>query len=69
MSVTTGADIVYIDVLDKDEGMALLDRQARQFLGMSGEQFARAWKEGAFIEDADRKPELRRLAMLLPFAD
>ncbi len=51
----------------REEGRAVLDRQARRYLGMSGEEFARAWDEGRFDRDADR-PEVMRVAMLLPLA-
>lgn len=43
----------------------MLDRQARQYLGMSGEEFARAWEAGELDQRADR-PEVMRVAMLLP---
>lgn len=56
-----------IQFLDKDEGMALLDRQARRYLDMSGEEFLRAWESGEFDDDPDR-PEVIRVAMLIPFA-
>ena len=46
-------------------GRRLFDRQARRLLGMSGEEFARKWKQGDF-PDPDR-PEIMRVAMLLGF--
>jgi len=54
-----------VQELDADEGRALLDRQARRYLGMSGEEFARAWERGEL--DLDANPDVARVAMLLPF--
>lgn len=51
--------------VSREEGRAVLDRQARQYLGMSGEEFARAWEAGELDQRADR-PEVMRVAMLLP---
>jgi hypothetical protein len=51
--------------LSATRGRKLLDRQARQLLGMSGDEFARKWKRGEFA-DPDR-PEIMRVAMLLGF--
>ena len=53
--------------LTREEGLALLDREARQYLQMSGEEFIRAWEAGEFDTDPDR-PDVMYLAMLLPFA-
>lgn len=53
--------------LTPDESRELLDEQAQRYLGMSGEEFERAWAEGAFGDDVDR-PEVMRVAMLLPSA-
>jgi hypothetical protein len=49
------------------EGRNLFDRLARRELGMSGEEFIRAWEAGVFDDDPDR-PEVMRVAMLLPLA-
>ena len=49
------------------EGKDLLDRQARKYLGMSGEEFRRAYREGS-IDDPDRS-EVIRVSLLLPFAE
>lgn len=56
-----------IDVRELDESGAreVLDRQARRYLGMSGEDFISAWDAGRFRDDSDR-PEVVRVAMLLP---
>jgi hypothetical protein len=49
------------------EGRALLDQQARRYLGMSGVEFIKKWESGEFGDDPDR-PEVMRLVMLIPFA-
>lgn len=50
-----------------EEGREIVDRAARRYLNMSGEEFVAAWDGGAFDSDPDR-PEVMRVAMLLPFA-
>ena len=55
-----------IQVLTQEEALALLDRQARRYLNMSGEEFIRRWQACEF-RDQDR-PEVMRVAMLLPDA-
>jgi hypothetical protein len=52
--------------LTQEEGIALLDRQARKYLGMSGEEFMRKWEAGE-IEDPDRT-EVLTVAFLIPLA-
>jgi hypothetical protein len=49
------------------EGKAILDRQARKYLGMSGEEFVRKYRAGE-IEDTDRTDVLR-VAMLISLAE
>lgn len=44
---------------------AMLDRRARKYLGMSGDDFVRAWDAGELDGDPDR-PEVMRVAMLVP---
>lgn len=53
--------------LSREEGLTLLDRQARRYLGMSGDEFVQAWRDGKFDQQSDR-PEVMRVAMLLPLA-
>lgn len=55
-----------VQTLSPEEGRALLDKQARRYLNLSGEEFIRKWEAGEFEADADR-PEIMRLVMLLPF--
>jgi hypothetical protein len=59
---------VEVRELDQDEGKALLDKAARRFLKMSGDDFRLAWNAGKFDDDPDR-PEVMSVVMLLPFAD
>jgi hypothetical protein len=54
-----------VQELDAEEGRALLDRQARRYLGMSGEEFTRSWERGELDPDGDAN--VARVAMLLPF--
>lgn len=50
--------------LSRDEGYALLDRQARRYLNMSADEFLQAWESGQFGDNPDR-PEVMRVAMLI----
>ena len=52
--------------LTPEEARALLDRQARRYLGMSGEEFVRRYRAGEFAE-VDT-PDVSRVLMLLPLA-
>jgi hypothetical protein len=52
--------------LDLEAGRELVDEQARKYLGISGEEFARRWETGEI--DADDDPDVMRVAMLLGFA-
>jgi hypothetical protein len=63
----TRKDNVPIKELSLAEGRELLDKQARQYLRMSGEEFSRRWEAGEFDDNPDR-PEVMHVAMLLPFA-
>ena len=50
-----------------EEGAALLDRRARRYLGLSGQEFLRRWEAGDYAADPDQ-PGVIDVAMLLPFA-
>ena len=54
-----------IEFATPDEGWALLDEHAHRYLKMSAREFIEAWDAGK-IDDPDR-PEVMRVAMLLPF--
>lgn len=56
-----------VNELSFEEGLAVLDRQARHYLNMSAEEFLRAWDAGEFDADPDRR-EVTRVAMLIPLA-
>jgi hypothetical protein len=58
----------HVHRLTKSAGYRLLDRRARAELGMSGATFIRKWKQGKFARKACDRPEIVRVAMLLPFA-
>ena|SRR5215211_3347327 len=60
-----GVEIV--ERLSREEGKQLVDRQARKYLKMSGEDFARQYREGR-IEDPDRLA-VSRVAILLPLVE
>ncbi len=52
--------------ISRREGSALLDRQARKYLGMSGESFRQQYRDGALdAEDA----RVIRVSFLLPLAE
>jgi hypothetical protein len=53
--------------ISRREGSELLDRQARKYLGMSGEEFKRQYRAGT-IEDSERS-EVMRVSMLIPLAE
>ena len=55
-----------INSIGEEEGWAILDRAARQHLGMSAEEFVQAWTAGQ-LQDPDA-PNVQRVAMLLPLA-
>ncbi len=63
---TTETLIPAVEELDRDGGRVLLDEAARHYLRVSGEEFMRAWDAGEYDSDPDR-PEVMRVAMLLPF--
>jgi len=54
-----------VDDIDEIESRALVDTQARKYLGMSGEDFIAQYAGGA-IADPDRS-DVIRMAMVLPF--
>src|SRR6478672_10897778 len=50
--------------LSEDEGRALFERQARKYMGMSGDEFLRKW-DACEIEDPDRS-EVLTVVFLIP---
>ena len=59
----TGVDLEYVT---PEEGAEILDRQARKYLGMSGEEFVRMYEAGEF-EDPCRS-EVARVSILIPLS-
>ena len=57
---------VEVHEMTRDEGHEMLDKLARRYLNMSADEFIKAWESGEFDDEPDR-PEVMRLAMLLPF--
>lgn len=62
---TNGVETV--ERLSREEGKQLVDRQARKYLKMSGEDFVRQYREGR-IKDPDRLA-VSRVAILLPLVE
>jgi hypothetical protein len=56
-----------IETMTREEGLQLFDRQARKFLGMSGEEFVLKYRAGT-IENPHRL-EVARVAILLPLTE
>lgn len=50
--------------LTPEEAEELLDREAREFLGMSGEEFRRKWKSGDFADGYEDR-DVQRVSFLL----
>ncbi len=57
-------DVYYIS---REEGIRRLDERAREYLGMSGEEFVRRYRAGE-IEDSSRS-DVIRVAMAIRFAE
>lgn len=51
------------------EGQELFDRQSRELLGISGDEFLRRWDAGAYrpIPDTAEGRKIGRLVMRIPF--
>ncbi len=56
--------------LTREEARALFDARAREWMGMSGEEFLRRYDAGEFDEifDDPDHPEVLDLVMMRPFA-
>jgi hypothetical protein len=64
----TGQKLPAVRRISKKQGLSLLDRRANAELGMSGSKFIRLWNKGKFSRKACDRPEVVRVAMLIPFA-
>ena len=49
-----------------EEGLALLDRRAKRYLGISGDEFLSRWEAGYYDADPDA-PGVQEVVALLPF--
>jgi hypothetical protein len=67
MATRTKVTNEHIRELTREEGRALLDREARRYLGMSGDEFIEAWESGKFADNPDQS-DVMYVALLLPFA-
>ncbi len=55
------------EYISREEGIALLDRQARKYLNMSGEEFRDKFKSGK-LRYSD-SPHVARVSFLIAFAE
>jgi hypothetical protein len=62
-------DIPGVHVVTPEEGLAIFDRDARQALGISGEEFLRRWDAGEYqpVPDTVEGRAIGQLAALIPF--
>jgi hypothetical protein len=67
MATTTKMTSEHIRELTPEEGRALLDREARRYMGMSADEFIQAWESGKFADHPDQS-DVMYVALLLPFA-
>jgi hypothetical protein len=56
-----------VKMLTYEEGLEVFDRAARRYLGLSGEEFLKAWNEGKYKDVDIDTSGLIRVVMLLPF--
>lgn len=69
MSTTSDTEPAQFRELTHEEGVALFDEQARRSMGMSGEEFLRAWDAGEIDPDDPRTHNaVVHMYMLIPFA-
>jgi hypothetical protein len=52
-------------IFSSEEARALFDNTAKQYMGMSGNDFLDGWDSGKF-RDAKTKPRAMRVAILIP---
>jgi hypothetical protein len=60
----TGVELHYVT---PEESAEILDRQARKYLGMSGEEFVRLYEAGE-LDDDDYDSNVMRVSMLIPLS-
>ena len=66
--MTTIAYIPTPEPVSAEEGLAMLDEQARRRLGISGTEFLERWDAGEFSDVGGERPDVARVAMLIPLA-
>ena len=66
MASLISAEVALIDV-DKAGAWSIFESAAKQYLGMSGDEFLKAWDSGAFGSDPDSRRGVMDVAILLPF--
>lgn len=54
-----------LQLVTPEEGMRILDEQARRYLGISGQEFIQRWQTGYYGKEPDQ-PEIVDLALLIP---
>jgi hypothetical protein len=62
---TDTATTAGLERLSPEEGLALLERRARERFGIGADEFRRRWENGELDPDTD--PGALEVAMLLPF--
>lgn len=68
MSTHTDEKLPPVKELSRDEDRDLFDRQTREWLGISGEEFIRLYDAGEFTtEQLDYDNRIIALAMKIPF--
>jgi hypothetical protein len=69
MSETAEQTTSDIRWLTDEEARAVFDQEARELMGISGDEFIRRWDAGDFDDIADHPdhPEVMRLAMPMSF--
>lgn len=56
-----------VEFVSRSEARSLFDRLARDYLGMSADEFVSAWNAGE-LTDRVEDPKVAQLAMLMPMA-
>lgn len=55
---------VALEYIDAEESWRIFDEQAQAILGISGEEFARRWDDGEYMDSTDNR--LMKLVILRP---
>lgn len=61
-----GLGLAGVQFVTREEGAEMLDRAARRYFGMSGEDFSRQYKAGMLDNE---EPDVIRLSFLIPLAE